>query len=172
MSYFATAFAMVVGVEAGFSDDPDDPGNWTGHAKGVGILKGTKYGISAASYPNVDIANLTIEGAEAIYLPDFWNAVQGDALPWPLACLVFDCAVNQGQGTARVTLQQALGVAADGKIGPATLTAAAHSTRWHAAHFLTLRAKRYMNLPGFAHDGDGWFNRLFLIAMEAPNGMV
>lgn len=166
MSNFDRAFALVVGVEGGYSTDPTDPGNWTGGAQGVGELKGTKYGISAKAYPDVDIENLTLDGAKAIYEPDYWNAVHGDDLPMPLAVLVFDCAVNQGQGTARVTLQHALGVAADGVIGPATLTAAEHSSLWHAARFMSLRALRYTQSPLFARDGEGWFNRLFTVALQ------
>lgn len=167
MGTFERAFAIVVGIEAGFTDDADDPGNWTGGSKGVGELKGTKYGISAKAYPKLDIANLSMSDAQALYQSDYWAAVHGDDLPWPLACLVFDCAVNQGQATARVIAQQALGVAADGIFGPATLTAAAHASTWHAAHFLTLRANRYMALSGFAHYGGGWFNRLFTIALAS-----
>lgn len=166
MDNFTRAFTIVVGVEGVFSNDPDDPGNWTGHAKGAGVLKGTKYGISAAQYPNVDIANLTLDGAEAIYLPDYWNACSCGALPWPLALLVFDCAINQGQGTARMLLQGALGVKVDGKVGPSTITAAAASTTYHAARFMTARAKRYMLSPIFAANGDGWFARLFTIALK------
>lgn len=165
MDNFARAFAIVVGIEAGYSTDPNDPGNWTGHAKGAGVLAGTKYGISAAAYPALDIEGLTLDDAEAIYRRDYWTAVQADALPWPLALLVFDCAVNQGVPTARVTLQQALGVAADGKLGPVTLTAAAHSTPWHAAHFMALRVRRYMQSPNWPQYGDGWTNRLFSICM-------
>lgn len=167
MSDFERAFAIVVGVESGFSDDPDDPGNWTGHAKGVGELKGTKYGISAASYPDIDIESLTLDGAHAIYKPDYWDKVQGDALPWPLSCVAFDCAVNQGEGIARVTLQQALGVACDGIIGPNTLAAAAHSTLFHVARFMTLRTHRYSQSLNFGKYGDGWFNRLFTVCLNA-----
>ncbi|ACC76164.1 glycosyl hydrolase 108 family protein [Paraburkholderia phymatum] len=173
MDNFTRAFLLVVGIEAGLSMDPEDPGNWTGGTQGVGVLKGTKYGISAKAYPNLDIANLTLDDAEAIYRRDYWGAVSGDALPWVFALLTFDCAVNQGQPTARVTLQQALGVAVDGNIGPVTLAAARKATTWHAARLMTLRMRRYMTLPGWAHDGDGWMNRCFLICLnqsQTPQG--
>lgn len=166
MDNFTRAFLIVVGIEAGFSDDPDDPGNWTGGAKGVGVLKGTKYGISAKSYPNLDIANLTPDAAQALYRRDYWGACSCEQMPWPLALLVFDCSVNHGQGTARVMLQQALGVVVDGKVGPQTIAACNASTTWHAARLMTLRAKRYITLPGYVHDGDGWFNRLFTICLK------
>ena len=49
---FAAAIAMVLAHEGGFQGMPDDPGNWTGGRLGDGTLKGTKFGISAASYPD------------------------------------------------------------------------------------------------------------------------
>jgi hypothetical protein len=36
--------------EGGYSNDPDDPGNWTGGKVGVGRLLGTKFGIAAKGY--------------------------------------------------------------------------------------------------------------------------
>jgi hypothetical protein len=39
-------------VEGGLSMDERDPGNWTGGAIGKGELRGTKYGISAQTYPH------------------------------------------------------------------------------------------------------------------------
>ncbi|MHB9836857.1 glycosyl hydrolase 108 family protein [Paraburkholderia terrae] len=170
MDNFTRAFLIVVGIEAGLSLDPDDPGNWTGHAKGAGILKGTKYGISAAANPSLDIANLTLVQAKAIYLADYWNDVRADALSWPLACYVFDAAVNQGQPKAKLLLQTALGVVADGVIGPVTLAAASRAGAYQNAAFMTARAFDYMKKANFPHDGHGWFNRLFEIA-EASNGV-
>lgn len=49
------AYAVVLGYEGGFTQDPRDPGNWTGGRIGHGQLRGTQHGISAAAYPNLDI---------------------------------------------------------------------------------------------------------------------
>lgn len=155
MGNFERAFSIVVGIEAGYVNDPNDPGGET------------KYGISKRAYPQADIAALTLDDAKAIYERDYWQAVSGDALPWPLACFVFDCAVNQGQETARVLLQSSLGVATDGVIGKKTLAAVALMKPWDNAHFLTVRAKRYMQSSSFNRYGDGWFNRLFVVALTA-----
>jgi lysozyme family protein len=57
---FLRAFELLVGHEGGFTDDPRDTGSWTGGNAGAGQLKGRKYGISAASYPNLDIKNLQL----------------------------------------------------------------------------------------------------------------
>src|SRR4051812_50136311 len=67
---FNESFNRLIDVEKGLSNDPNDPGNWTGGRVGGGILKGTKYGISAATYPPIHIADPTGGAAKAIY----WNA--------------------------------------------------------------------------------------------------
>ena len=45
---------------------------------GKGIRKGTKFGISAMSYPSLNIKQLTIEQAKDIYYHDFWLKLGGD----------------------------------------------------------------------------------------------
>lgn len=50
--------------ERGYSNDPNDRGNWTGHNVGVGILKGTKYGIAAHAYPRLDIKKSNVRRSE------------------------------------------------------------------------------------------------------------
>ena len=92
MDAFAQAFEIVVGHEGGYSAEPQDPGNWTGGAVGQGHLAGTKFGISAAAYPDVDIAALTPDDAAAIYRHAYWERVHADALPPPLALL---CSMRQ-----------------------------------------------------------------------------
>ncbi|MBK3333569.1 glycoside hydrolase family 108 protein [Burkholderia pseudomallei] len=166
MDNFARAFELVVGIEAGFTKDPNDPGNWTGGKVGVGELKGTNRGISAAAYPTLDIENLTDEAIEGLYTADYWRSCSCDQMPWPLCLFVFDMAVNQGQPTARVMLQRSLGVAADGDIGPVTLAAANKMDDEQLALMLTARAYRYMQAPNFNVDGRGWLKRLFLIAFN------
>jgi len=50
---------------------PEDDSNCAGSKQGRGELKGTKYGIAAKSYPHLDIKNLTLDQAKAIYMQDF-----------------------------------------------------------------------------------------------------
>ena len=52
--------------EGGFTNDPNDRGNWTSGKIGVGELKGTKYGISAMAYPLEDIKNIGIPYEQAL----------------------------------------------------------------------------------------------------------
>ncbi len=160
---FERAFAIVVGEEGGFSDERADPGNWTGGAVGSGVLHGTKFGISAAAYPAIDIAALTLAGAQAIYRRDYWDKVQAGAVPTPLALLLFDAAVNNGVARAVQWLQAAAGVAQDGVIGPETLQAVAARGGDGAAFCAAFLAERMVfmaALPTWQVFGRGWARRL------------
>lgn len=88
----------------------------------------TKYGIDAAGNPGVDIANLTQDGAVAIYRARYWDAHNLDALPDKLAICAFDTYVNGGSPIA--WLQQAEDdvlqgncLVVDAQMGPATIAA-------------------------------------------------
>lgn len=174
MDSFTRAFAVVVGEEGGYSADAADPGNWTGGAVGQGALRGTKFGISAASYPALDIEHLTLADAQAIYRRDYWDRVQGDALPPPLALLVFDAAVNNGLERAARWLQAAVGVAEDGVIGPETVAAVAARAGDAAglgAEFLAQRTVFMADLPTWRTFGLGWARRLAALPYRAMTFM-
>lgn len=154
MTVFDAAFTIVVGLEGGYSNDLSDPGGET------------HYGISKRSYPNLDIKNLTLDQAKAIYLKDYWNKYQCGQLPWPTSLYLFDGVVNQGS-TAVILLQQALDVVVDGIIGTKTIQAAKSATDWHNAKFMALRAQRYTQTSNYAKYGLGWLTRLFSVAQRA-----
>jgi lysozyme family protein len=133
MGNFDRAFAETLGYEGGYSDDPDDAGNWTGGKAGVGELKGTLYGISAARYPHLDIPNLTPEQAKEIYYRDYWQVLlldyfNGSRPGERIAREIFDTAVNLGVRGAAYIAQRAVNflgekITEDGVIGPITLAA-------------------------------------------------
>jgi lysozyme family protein len=166
---FLACFAVVIGAEGGFTANPADPGNWTGGAVQVGRLLGTKYGISAASYPNLDIEALTLSQAQALYEQDYWTPVQGDHLAAPLAMLMFDAAVNAGVPRAVRWLQEALGVTEDGIFGPETLKGAnAVPIVWVlCAEVLARRIDSTALLPTWRSFGLGWARRLARLPWEA-----
>jgi lysozyme family protein len=120
---FDTAFDRLIGHEGKFTEDPKDRGNWTTGVIGKGQCKGTKYGISAMTYPDLDIRNLTLDQAKAIYKRDWWDRINADDLHPAIVFQVWDFAVNAGMGTAKRKLQKAVGVAEDGIIGPMTFKA-------------------------------------------------
>ena len=172
MTAFEQAFARLVDFEGGFCNERADSGNWTGGAVGCGQLRGTKYGISAAAYPEDDIANLTLDAAAAIYRRDYWSRVQGDDLSPSLALLVFDAAVNNGTDRAARWLQEAVGAEVDGWVGPETLAAVKHTEAEQGgtaicAEFMAQRLVFMASLPTWHTFGLGWARRLSLLPFQA-----
>lgn len=161
MSTFEVAFNRLIGHEGGYSDHRNDPGNWTSGKVGVGTLKGTKYGIAANTYPNLDIKNLTIEQAKAIYKKDWWDKLGADQLHPAIVYQLWDFAVNAGKSRAIKELQQAVGVADDGIIGAKTV-AAVNALELNDVLLMLAceRLKFYTSLPTFDKFGKGWVNRV------------
>ena len=56
----------------------------------------TKYGIAKRAHPDVDIKNLTLADALAIYRTDYWNANNIDQYSMPLKLAVFDSYIQHG----------------------------------------------------------------------------
>jgi lysozyme family protein len=122
---YPACLAFTLESEGGLSLEKTDPGNWTGGKIGKGELKGTKYGISAAAFPNLDIRNLTLDDVKPIYKRKYWDAVGGDSLPAGFDLVTWDYGVNSGPARALRDAQAVVGAAVDGKLGPATLAKAA-----------------------------------------------
>lgn len=156
---FQRAFALILQLEGGYVNDPRDPGGET------------RFGISKAAHPQIDIANLTEEMAAQIYRDSYWRRVRCDDLPWIFALPLFDGAVNQGAGAVVKLFQSALPVIPDGVIGPKTIAAAQavpEADRLDVlADFMARRAMRYANLPTFTAYGRGWCRRLFVVHRHA-----
>lgn len=151
MITFADYFEWLMRWEGeSFEDDPDDPGGRT------------KYGIDQRSHPGVDIRNLTREEAKAIYRRDYWDAVKADELPAGLRLVVVDIAVNNGRGRAIKWLQQAVGVDADGRIGPKTLAAVQRGNKHLLANSLIERRANFYRDIARGKQAKylrGWLNR-------------
>jgi len=157
---FNDAFERVVGHEGGYQNDPADRGNWTTGVIGQGVNRGTKFGISAMSYPTLDIANLTVERARTIYKADFWDRAKADQYDFAVAFQLFDMAVNHGSGNAIRMLQRAVGVADDGQIGPASLAAIKAMSISDVIMRLNAQRLRFIaKISTFSRYGAGWVNR-------------
>jgi lysozyme family protein len=126
MADFNLAIIPTLQHEGGFQNKPNDSGNWTGGRVGVGELKGTNMGISAAQFPLLDIPNLTAEDVKPIYRLHYWNDIYDQIHDQYIANKLFDLGVLFGQGTAVEFLQKALShtfsLVVDGKMGQTTLT--------------------------------------------------
>jgi len=64
MADFNQAIEKTLVNEGGYINDPLDAGGKT------------KFGISKRSYPDVDIKNLTVDGAKSIYKKDYWDKLK------------------------------------------------------------------------------------------------
>lgn len=160
------AFDVVVGIEAEYQCSPKDRGNWTSGKRGVGELKGTKYGISAMSYPHLDIKNLTLEQAKEIYKHDYWHKYKCDYLPDALSLAVFDYAVNSGK-QAIYDLQRSLNVTVDGIIGNQTIGAANSKPLKEVLQDYLLRRLHFMITKcNWQEYGKGWGTRIDAINLE------
>ncbi|HYC00337.1 MAG TPA: glycosyl hydrolase 108 family protein [Candidatus Limnocylindrales bacterium] len=165
---FLDSFARLIGNEGEFDDDSTDRGNWTGGRIGVGTLKGTKYGISAAAFPDLDIKSVTLDQARAIYMRRYWGPAGCDLVPEALKFPLFDFAVNSGPGKAARMLQRAVGAIEDGSIGPKTLMSIQSMPidkvlRRFDAH----RNLHFTDDPAWPTYGRGWIRRVALNALEA-----
>ena len=152
---FDDAFEKLIGHEGGYVNHPKDPGGET------------KYGISKRSYPREDIANMSLERAKVIYQQDFWWKAGCDTVPHGVKFSLFDMAVNSSPTVAIKTMQKAVGVEADGLIGPVTQRAlgALHPAAF-IAKFNGHRLQYLSSLPTWPSFGRGWANRIAMNLME------
>lgn len=153
-SDFDLTVTVTIDLEGGdkVTNDPRDPGGLT------------KYGISQKAFPHVDIANLTLEKAKDIYRLAYWQPFKCDALPFPVAFLLFDWGVTSSYRNVAKTFQKVCGVKQDAQIGPKTIAACLAACKTPAAlrdfciRFTEERAEYYDELNNETYD-DGWRNR-------------
>jgi lysozyme family protein len=149
MSYYDECFTRLMGNEGGYSNNPKDPGGET------------NWGISKRSYPALDIKNLSQDEAKAIYKRDFWDKCRCEELFPMLAFAVFDCAVNSGNKTAVILLQQTLGLEADGVFGRATMRGVNdEDASVVTARYLGRRLRFMTNLRPWDTFSKGWARRI------------
>ena len=153
---YEECFARLIGHEGGLVNNPADKGGLT------------NFGISQRSYPNEDIAAMTLERAQAIYLRDYWGPAGCGSMPDGARLQVFDMAVNSGVGAAVRAVQRAVGTAPDGTFGPITLQAlqAMQPARF-IARFNAQRLILMAGLSTWQTFGRGWVLRVADQLMEA-----
>ena len=160
------ALAHILKYEGGYVNHPDDPGGMTN----LGVTKRVWEEWTGKPATEADMRSLTPAMVSPLYKKRYWDAVRGDDLPSGVDLAVFDFAVNAGVGRAGKFLQQALGVTADGQIGPKTLEAATKMPADELIEkFCELREQFYRSLPTFATFGKGWLNRLASVEAESKD---
>lgn len=158
---FDTAFERLIGHEGGYQNNRKDRGNWTTGIIGKGENRGTKYGISAMSYPDLDIKNLTLYQAKQIYFNDYWLPLNAATLPDNVQFELFDAAVNHGVSRSVMFLQAAVDVAEDGDCGDITLGACREWTPERLEmKFLGERLYFFTKLKSWDNFSRGWARRI------------
>ena len=158
-SEFEKDAAFTLLKEGPMSNDKYDPGGLT------------KFGIAQSRHPEIDVANLTQDGALDIYYQQYYIAMGCDLLPQPIRLAHFECAVNQGPNLAIKLMQQALGVTVDGELGPQTRTAMSSANLETFYSYISLRISSYVAIKDtnnqlYAMDHNGWFRRLAACIVE------
>ena len=139
--------------EGGYVNDPDDAGGET------------TYGIAKKFNPDVDIKNLTKDGAKEIYYNKYWIPSKADKVPDKLKHIYFDMVVNFGKRGAVKVLQQAAvakghNIEVDGGIGPNTLNAIKNVEVDRVRAYRVLKfAKIVLNKESQEKFWLGWFRR-------------
>ena len=155
LTKFDDIIEIVLEHEGGYVNDPKDPGGET------------NFGVAKRSHPDVDIKNLTKEGAKEIYKKTYWDKNKVDKMPDNLKHIYFDMCVNQGKSRAVKILQRACnakgaGLDVDGGLGPATL-GAIEKSNVELQRVRGYRVKYYADLvtrkPDLERFYFGWFRR-------------
>lgn len=172
---FDRAFALTIGLEGGYTNDPNDSGGetmygitartWAAYCAEVGI------GVTA-------VKNITLAQAKAVYLRDYWNPLGLDNIKDArVAGEIFDTAVNCGLQTATLIAQRAVNllhddvcdlVKEDGRMGALTRGALnALSVRYANSLLFALNGFQFERYVEVAQNNQknrtflrGWMQRL------------
>ncbi|UFN47926.1 hypothetical protein LPC08_18180 [Roseomonas sp. OT10] len=154
---FDRCLEVVLAKEGGFVDDPRDPGG----ATNMGITLATLRAFREAEVSAQDVRDLTRSEAREIYRARYWTPMRCADLPAGVDLTVFDFGVNAGPSRAVRLLQRAVGVTADGSVGPITLAAArALPPAGLVDSLAEARLAYYRGLDGYAAFGRGWTARV------------
>lgn len=163
-SNFPAAVAATLRHEGGWSDHPDDPGGATMR----GITLGVYRSYLGRNATKDELRAIADDDLNAIYRKRYWDACKCDALPSGVDCAVFDAAVNSGPGRAAKLLQSAVGVTADGSIGPVTIKAACDADPIKTIETICEERLEFLrSLPTFETFGKGWTSRVNSVRAEA-----
>lgn len=170
---FDEARELVGIAEGGYSNDPNDTGNFCN-----GVLVGTNWGIAAPTYATyfgkcptaADMKALSYDQATQIYKKMFWDKFALSELPYniqPLANFILDGSVQHGKFA--LLLQRAINqtpyspkINEDNKFGTESKAALKVAALQYTAELyqslLSIRYEYYQSLPNYNYYSDGWIN--------------
>ena len=150
--------------EGGYTNNPSDPGGPTNF--GITIYDARKYAaefdwIKGRSPSAADVRAMPLWFAKKVYKAKYWDAQACDELPAGVDYAAFDYGVNSGIGRSKKVLQRAVGVAADGALGAATMRAvAAHDAKEIIEAICDERLRFLQALRTWPVFGRGWGRRV------------
>ena len=152
-------FAFVLQEEGGatYTNDPRDSGGPTKYGVTLATLRKfmTNPGLTAN-----DVRDMTLDTATAIFETNYWNLCQCDSLPPGIDSSVADMAYNAGVDRAVRFLQQAVGVDADGDLGPISMGAIRDADpATVVGTYATICTNFYLGLHNRTYQ-KGWLNRV------------
>lgn len=158
---FASSLRIILRAEGGYVNDPNDPGGATNQGITQAVYDSWRRGRGLSTRP---VRGIDPSEIRQIYLERYWTPARCDELSSPVALVHFDCAVNAGVEQAALTLQRAVGVTADGVIGPVTLATARARPPLDLVDEMLFQRLRYYRAIALRKRPDGRDLRAFLPA--------
>lgn len=158
MGEFERCLAKVLVHEGGYSNHPKDPGGATmrGVTQRVYDAYRDRKVCARQAVKSIDVLELN-----EIYRTSYWDLIRGDELPVGVSYVVFDGAVNSGVKRSVMWLQKALGVVADGVMGPATVAAAKSANPMNLISKICATRLAFLKaLKTWPTFGKGWARRV------------
>jgi lysozyme family protein len=170
MSFFEKSLRFVLEHETVYAKGHYGDMNFAVSENVAGDAGGlTKFGIDQRSHPDIDIENLTVEQASAIYREEYWDRNHCGDMPWPICAVHFDNCVNMGPRQAVKLLQREVGAKDDGAFGPATKAAMLSACEVRGAEDVAIQIcsqkqefyeKLVEQKPHLQKFKKGWLNRV------------
>ena len=161
---FEQCLALVLKSEGGFVNNPKDPGGMTN----LGVTKAVWESWVGNPVTEAEMRALGPQDVAPLYKANYWDKISGDSLPLGVDYATFDMAVYSGVSRAAKTLQQVLGVAQDGQVGEATISACeAANPREIATGVCEKRLAFLQSLPTYDTFGRGWSSRVASVEKAA-----
>jgi lysozyme family protein len=161
---FRDCLELVLKHEGGYVDHPKDPGGRTN----LGVTQRVWEEWVKHPVTEKDMRELTPALVAPMYEMKYWRTSYCEKLPRGLDLLVFSMAVNAGSGRSVKLLQDAIGVVADGIIGPRTMAKINEANvETLIDKFSEARTAYYKGLKLFPVFGRGWLARTDKERLEA-----
>ena len=161
---FRDCLELVLKHEGGFVNHPKDPGGMTN----LGVTKNVWQDWIGHEVDEKAMRALTPAIVAPMYEMKYWRTSYCEKLPRGLDLLVFSMAVNAGSGRSVKLLQDAIGVVADGVIGPNTMAKINEANvETLIDKFSEARTSFYKGLKTFPVFGSGWLSRTNSERLEA-----